>query len=163
MQPLILKRRPRSYWHRQILTNTMLCTLIHQLILHSIHSHSHASGVQLEENKKKLSVLAECVKTFTQLLEHNIYTSHLAHELHLRLLRVFGGPQVFKTFSRGQRLIVRLILAAENTTQEGDIGEPFTDWAGRSSVNFYPKCRLVSMQQVNLFQGMVWLWSVGIV
>lgn len=58
----------------------MLCTLIHQLILHSIHSHSHASGVQLEENKKNLSVLAGRVTTFTQLLEHNIYTSHLAHE-----------------------------------------------------------------------------------
>lgn len=101
--------------------------------------------------------------TFTQVLEHNIYTPHLADELHLRLLGIFGGPQVFKAFSQGQRLIVRLILAAENTTQEGDIGEPFTDWAGRSSVNFYPKRRLVSMQQVNFFQGMVRLWSVGTV
>lgn len=88
-----------------------------------------------------------------------LHASHLADELHFRLLGVFGRPQVFKAFSQGQRLVVRLILAAENATQEGDVGEPFTDWAGRSSVNFYPKGRLVSMQQVDLLQGVVWLRS----
>lgn len=81
--------------------------------------------------------------------------SHLADELHLRLLRVFGGPQVFKAFSQGQRLIVRLILAAEDTPQEGDVGQPLSDWAGGSGVALYPKRRLVCLYQVNLLQGVV--------
>lgn len=78
----------------------------------------------------------------------------------MRLLWVLGGPQVFKALGQGQRLIVRLILAAENPPQQGDVGEPLSDRAGRGRVALDPQRRLICLEQVHLLQGGVGLWPV---
>lgn len=90
-----------------------------------------------------------------------MWTSDLIGELGLKFLSVFGSPQILKTFSQSNWLVVRLILAAEDIPQQVDVGKLLSNWAGRGSVTFCPKTRIVCFHKFSFLQGAVRLWPAG--